>query len=451
MAQYTSLERKNNVTFMTHAYRKKLFALFVILFAIVGVVVLYYTFGYRFDIETFTVHKAGALYIETTPRSVAITLGDEPYKDESSLLQRGTLLSGIFPKRYHLAITKEGYHPYEKNVEIVPSQVTRVTNVLLVPTTIATTTYTIPLSADFVLATAQNHIVFYDQKTKAYKRFDTTTSTAPINLFSKITALAKTPIETIARYPQEKNRFIIKTAKGIFTADVEKASLQPIAKVTNIAAWTTSENNLYYITPVAREKNIVVSSVATPPPATFALSVYDLMLAKDIHTYTIQLPSFITSLSFLECTNTLCVLVTPAGSLFTVTLEEPTLIQQIADKAKLARFSPDGSRLLYQDKDGKTFVYLFKDDLVSLNAKKGDALYVRLSDAGHIQDMQWIDNAHILCFYDDKITIAEITSSEPNNQFVIVGAHDHALYDSQYKTLYIQKESRVIAYPLSFE
>ena len=84
---------------MTIKTRRSLLAVFVVLFVIAGIGIVYYSQGYRLDLTTLSITKTGAINIQSTPRSVSITLNDKPYKDRSSLVRRGTLISNVLPKK----------------------------------------------------------------------------------------------------------------------------------------------------------------------------------------------------------------------------------------------------------------------------------------------------------------------------------------------------------------
>ena len=118
---------------MTLRTRRKLFVFFIFLFILASVGTVYYTQGYRFDFQEWKPTRTGSLYVESYIRPVSIFLNDKQHDDRSGLLKRGTLISSVIPKKYTVRIEKEGFIPYEKNIDIRESRVVRLYYVLPVP------------------------------------------------------------------------------------------------------------------------------------------------------------------------------------------------------------------------------------------------------------------------------------------------------------------------------
>lgn len=430
---------------MTHTLRTKLFVLFVALFCIIGIGLLFYTQGYRVDLATWRIQKTGALYIETSLHPVSIELNNQSYQDKSSFIQRGTFISTVLPKRYRLVIGKEGYASYEKNIAIFPGQVTRLLHILMIPLNIATTTYAQIPGNTIIDSDNGTQLITYDSTKKIYYAVRIATPSTVVNLSSKIAALTRRAILALAFYPQENNRFIAQTQTGLSAIDLGANTQTLMIPSTSLAWWGVRNNNVYAVTATTTP----AASTSTPPLPAASISVFDLSLAKIAQTYTFSLPvsSTIASADF---SSSRAALIFKDGSLLVYSLNDGTFTR-IADAAKAVAFSPDGSRLLYQDHDGKMFAYLFDDDIVSLNAPGKTALRVGVVEAARISNFSWaLDEYHVLCTYPDKITLAEITQSEPNEQFTIASGMGNSWYDNDAKTLFTIASSTLTAYNLNF-
>ena len=430
---------------MTHALRTKLFVLFVALFCIIGVGLLFYTQGYRIDLTTWRIQKTGALYIETSVHPVSIELNNQSYQDKSSFIQRGTFISTVLPKRYRLIIGKDGYASYEKNIAIFPGQVTRLLHILMVPSNIATTTYP-RISGDTIVdSTNGTQLITYDSAKKVYYAIRLGTPPTIVNLSSKIATLTRRAILAVAFYPQENNRFIVQTQAGLSAIDFGANTQTSIIPSASLAWWGVRNNNVYAVTTTSTP----AASTSTPPLAAVSISVFDLSLAKIAQTYAFSLPVSST-VALADFSSSRAALVLKDGSLLVYSLNDGSYTR-IADAAKAVAFSPDGSRLLYQDRDGKMFAYLFDDDIVSLNAPGKTALRVGVLEAARMTNFSWaLDEYHVLCIYPDKITLAEITQSEPNEQFTVAPGAESSWYDADSKTLFTVASSTLTAYNLGF-
>jgi len=98
---------------LPYAVRKALFFLFVGIFLISAPLVVLYTAGYRFNRTNNTVSQTGTLSIASTPRGATAHVNGEDINDATpAVLQR--LSSGT----RIVKLTKDGYHDWERTVNI---------------------------------------------------------------------------------------------------------------------------------------------------------------------------------------------------------------------------------------------------------------------------------------------------------------------------------------------
>lgn len=203
------------------------------------------------------------------------------------------------------------------------------------------------------------------------------------------------------------------------------------------AMMRSEKNNLYTLLPV------------TPPSPKIAststkMETFDLILNSQISEFNI--PFALSSIKSFDTGNNAVAILLNNGALWLYDYSGNP-ITQIAHSAKQMQFSDDNTKLMYQDNDGKTFVYLMEDDLADLNSTKGQSIRLGLVDSQNIRSIWWFpDSFHLILQYPDKIAVAEVTTSEPNNQFNIAKNQGSTFYDSPSKNLYLLSNETLTVY-----
>jgi len=418
---------------MTLTSRRILFAFFVAAFVIAGVIVIYYTRGYRFDLSTFSITKTGAVYVEAQQSGIEILLGKNIYSDKSGLLKKGTLISNVIPKKYTLTIKKDGYFDYQKNIEVLPSQVTRIFNIYLVPKEIKPSLALKNLKGDVIIdVSSDGRMLAQDTQKGTYYLYNLSDNpVSPINFSSKISALTRQKILAVWFYPQT-DTFIIKTQKGVYRTDLNAKTVTAIQEGA-IGAVEIDGNNLYAViqNQTVKTKTSPASSVALSK-----ISVFDLVLNSKVSEF--SLPYESSQIKAVDVAGGLTSLLLSDGSLYLYDSSGKQTLQ-IAHSAKRMAVSDDKSKIFFQDNDGKTFVYLFNEELMTLDAGKDSTLRLMLVDTAHIENAWWFpDSFHLLLQYPDKITLAEVTSKDPNENFLILNSQQgNAFYSPARKTFYV--------------
>ena len=112
--------------------RTILFSIFVILFFIISVSLTLYTQGYRPDFKNKKLKKTGGLFLKAYPRQVNVYLNDKFFK-KTDFIFGSLLIENLLPKKYKIKIEKEGYFPWEKNLEVKENNVTEAKYIILFP------------------------------------------------------------------------------------------------------------------------------------------------------------------------------------------------------------------------------------------------------------------------------------------------------------------------------
>jgi len=117
---------------MTRKTRTILFLFLLILFLTAAPLTVLYCLGWRFDWETKKVIQPGIFYFKAWPKSVQIYL-DDKFKKKTDFFFGSVLIENLLPKKYNVKIKKEGFHTWEKTLEIEKRKVTETKNIVLVP------------------------------------------------------------------------------------------------------------------------------------------------------------------------------------------------------------------------------------------------------------------------------------------------------------------------------
>jgi hypothetical protein len=124
---------------MKKLYRKKLFFILILIFIIITPLLIAYSLGYDFNISKKEVRLTGGIFIKTRTPRVSIFL-DNALVKETPLLIGGALLTRIEPGMHILQLKKKDYTPWTKTVEVKPSTVTELRNILLIPQSVSRAT-----------------------------------------------------------------------------------------------------------------------------------------------------------------------------------------------------------------------------------------------------------------------------------------------------------------------
>lgn len=114
--------------------RRVLYLTFLNLFLITVPVVIFFVQGYRFDRNSGVFVYSGSVAIKSWPRDIEVFLDGEKYSGKKGgLINETFIINGLRPGKYALRCQKEGYTPWEKNIEVHSGISTEFWNVLLFP------------------------------------------------------------------------------------------------------------------------------------------------------------------------------------------------------------------------------------------------------------------------------------------------------------------------------
>ncbi|MAF13850.1 MAG: hypothetical protein CMI53_03085 [Parcubacteria group bacterium] len=92
--------------------RRSLYLTFIGAFIIITPLLILYTTGYRYNFKKHKIEKTGILYLDSQPKNAKIFIND---KYENTTPNR---FSRILPDVYQIKIEKDGYYPWQKELEV---------------------------------------------------------------------------------------------------------------------------------------------------------------------------------------------------------------------------------------------------------------------------------------------------------------------------------------------
>lgn len=100
--------------------------IFITVFIVAAPTLIFYTSGYRFNPNKNTIERNGTLILDTDPGNALIELDGK-----TTSFRTPETLQSMAPGPYRVRFSLNGFHPWEKTLEIKPEQVTFANTVLL--------------------------------------------------------------------------------------------------------------------------------------------------------------------------------------------------------------------------------------------------------------------------------------------------------------------------------
>jgi dipeptidyl aminopeptidase/acylaminoacyl peptidase len=98
---------------MTLRTRRILYSFFIAIFVIAAPTLVLYTAGFRYDFEYNRIVETGSLVVKSYPQNASIYINGELLEQKSP-----TIINTILPGKINLLVEKDGYHSWEKTIEI---------------------------------------------------------------------------------------------------------------------------------------------------------------------------------------------------------------------------------------------------------------------------------------------------------------------------------------------
>ncbi|MBU1032382.1 MAG: PEGA domain-containing protein [Patescibacteria group bacterium] len=100
-------------------HRRILPWIFIIVFLVAAPALVFYTAGYRWNPKKDKVERQGTLILDSIPNNARISLNGNPLSKTTPLT-----LQNVSPGRYVIRFDKDGYHPWQKQLDVQSEYVT---------------------------------------------------------------------------------------------------------------------------------------------------------------------------------------------------------------------------------------------------------------------------------------------------------------------------------------
>ncbi len=105
--------------------RRLVYSIFIGAFLIITPILITYASGYRYNFKKNKIEKTGILYVDSNPKQSLIYI-DGKYENKTP-----AKFSYMLPDIYKIKVEKEGYYPWEKEIEIKSNLTTFSKNIIL--------------------------------------------------------------------------------------------------------------------------------------------------------------------------------------------------------------------------------------------------------------------------------------------------------------------------------
>lgn len=106
------------------------------LFLLIAPSVIFYSQGYRVDFNPpaggIKIVQTGGIFLKVEPKQATVFV-DEKSKKKTDFLFGTILIKNLLPGWHKIRVEKDGFHPWEKNLEIKEKEVAEAKNIILIP------------------------------------------------------------------------------------------------------------------------------------------------------------------------------------------------------------------------------------------------------------------------------------------------------------------------------
>ena len=478
---------------MSNKSKRVVFIIFCVLFVAIGVAVVFYSLGWRLNLENFQIQKTGAIYIKTDPKGVVIKLSakggflssdkqgasgesNKTYADNSGILQSGTLISNLLPKTYKIKIEKESFLPYYKNIVVEQSLVTKLSKIKLIPKKIKVSEIA-AVRGNKLIDAADNaqKIIALNENKNLYYLYDLNNPSSTLNINAAIDSkLKQNPevgpeqsktIEKIAFLPFQPNNLIIENNRDLKILDTESFTLNPLVKGP-ILIWTVKNSDIYFIKtarPLGPTSTRLGEAGGVAGLKNKNLALYSFNLIFRTESLLAEIPQNLSAISALNEIkaselNDKIAFSDKSGNLY-IFNQNNREIKKIAHNAETFSFSPDDKKIAFLDKDGKLSIRFLEDIDSDVIKKSGDVNRIELENKENIRGIEWYkDSAHLFVNFSstaaaskqssspqaiNEIRFAEIDDRLPVNVYPVVNGFLQFYYEPKTDILYLIEKNKL--------
>lgn len=414
---------------MTKRTRTILFLICLFLFLLIAPSVIFYSQGYRIDIDPpaggIKITQTGGLFLKIIPKQVEVFI-DEKLKKKTDFFFGSALIENLLPKKYKIQIKKEGYYPWEKNLEIREKEVTEAKNIVLIPENPSFSILTKEVK-DFWFSPDERKIILSEENEQgwALKLFDLERNVKSHLIDEKDISREKVELSDLEFSSDSKEISLevgVEEQIKYFTLEIDKIppalteSEEPLPPFENALTYKAVRQDIYYLNNLGHlfknEERLTEKPFPIKQEIEYALEIFQdfVFLREERILYQLN----------------------PESKSFEKFFEE------IVD----LKISPDSQKIVYFS-DYEIWILFLKETGGPPQRKAGEQLFlVRLSE--QIKDCFWLNSNYLIFNAVNKIKIVEIDDRDRIN-IVDLGEfkNPETYWNQNYKKLYLLAEGNL--------
>lgn len=426
---------------MKQRTRKILFFILLLVFIVLAPILVLYVQGYRFDLANRKLTQTGGLFLKTIPKQAQIYLDGESSK-RTDFFFGSALIENLLPKKYKISVQKEGFHPWEKDLEVKEREVTEARNIILFPEN----PYYRSLAGgiqEFWFSPNQRKVVLKEKEEDSWalKLYDLDRDLKSHLIIEDDISLladsgqAKKGIDLFKLEFSEDERDIlleVTTAEQLkyFVIDIGKSppfleeTENPLEVPENIIAYQEFKKKIYYLDSLG---HIYETDKSFSTKQKVTLKPFPLRQETEYKLYIF--PEWI----FLQEENTLYLL-----------NQDTKSFEKFLEQISSLKISPSQRKLVYFS-ENEIWVLFLKEQKGQLKRTKGERVFLlRLSK--EIKDVFWINSEYLIFNTEDDIKIIETDNRDRINTVHLAEFENSKIFWNQRdKKLYVLDKGNLLA------
>ena len=404
---------------MTKKTRTILFLICLFLFFLIAPSVIFYSQGYRVDINSKKITQTGGLFLKVIPKQVEVFI-DGKLKKKTDFFFGSALIENLLPKKYKIQIKKEGYYPWEKNLEIREKEVTEAKNIVLIPENPNFGILTEGIK-DFWFSPDERKIILSEDYEQgwALKLYDLEKNVKSHLIEEKDIFPGGVDLLELEFSPDSKEISLevgMKEQIKHFTLEIDKIpptlaeSEEPLPPFENALTYKALGQDIYYLNNLGHlfknEEKLTEKPFPVKLETEYALEIF---------------PGFV----FLH-----------EGQILYQFNPDSKSFEKFFEPIKDLKISPDHKKVVYFT-DYEIWILFLKEISNQPQRKAGDKLFlIRLSE--QIKDCFWLNSDYLIFNAANKIKIAEIDDRDRINVVDVAEVENPKIFwNKNDKKLYI--------------
>ena len=191
-------------------------------------IVLSYSLGYKIDYNEFKIYKTGMIYVSSHPAGANVLINGRLHGDLTP-----TRMEELKPGTYKVEVRREGFYPWERDMEVRPNMVTKADRIILFPVAQEMKKVATSEIADFTIS--ENGKIYY------FTRYGLFRSDIEGGSLKKLSGYSAWPKNIIGKkFSPETDRLLYFDGYKVFVIRLDAGKAQPkgeeAAKVEEVFA-----------------------------------------------------------------------------------------------------------------------------------------------------------------------------------------------------------------------